>query len=108
MATQPQVSDDEAYWNRLDVDDRDTRIDVAVDALLYCATEQPVDIVIQNLSVHGIRATSDFPPCVGEAVDIEMAGLGRFKGVVRWQHQNRFGVHTFESIDLSVFSDREE
>ena len=100
--------DDETFWNTLDAKDRDTRIDVDVAALLRRASEQQVDISIQNLSIHGVRATSDFPPSVGEAIEIELAGLGRFQGVVRCQHENKFGVHTFEGIDLSVFFDLEE
>lgn len=105
---QIQLCDDNTFWNMLNPNDRDSRINVDVDALLYRASDQQVDISIQNLSIHGVRATSDFPPFVGEAIEIELAGLGRFQGVVRWQYQNNFGVHTFERIDLNVFSDLKE
>ena len=105
MTAQPQFCDDETFWDTIDAYDRETRIDVEADAQLFRDMDQPVDICIQNLSIHGVRATSDFPPSVGEAMEIELAGLGRFQGVVRWRHQNIFGIHTFETIDLSVFLD---
>ena len=105
MNAQLQYCDDETFWNTLDAYDRDTRISVEADALLFRETQQQVAIVIQNLSIHGIRATADRPPLVGEAIEIELAGVGRLQGVVRWQHQNIFGAHTFERIDLSLFSD---
>ena len=108
MTVQPQFCDDEAFWNTLDPNDRDTRIYVDADAVLYRDRVQPTQIIIQNLSIHGLRATTDLPPSVGEAIEIELAGLGRFQGVVRWRHQDKFGVHTFEHIDLDVFSDPEE
>jgi|TARA_R100001244_G_scaffold47550_3_gene42300 hypothetical protein len=108
MTAQIQYCDDETFWNRLDANDRDTRIYVDADALLYRASDQQTAIVIQNLSIHGVRATTDFPPLVGEAIEIDLAGQGRFQGVVRWRHQNKFGVHTFEHIDLNLFSDQIE
>ena len=104
MSEQLEDYDEIMFWNSVNTKDRDNRINVNFDALLYDASGQKMDISIQNLSIHGIRATSDFPPLVGDAVDIELAGLGLFQGVVRWNYQNKFGVHTFESIDLSVFS----
>ena len=104
MSEQLEYYDEIMFWNSISAKDRDNRINVNFDALLYDASGQKMHISIQNLSIHGIRATSDFPPAVGEAVDIELAGLGLFQGVVRWNYQNKFGVHTLESIDLSVFS----
>ena len=108
MAAQPKLTDDEIFLNVLDAIDRDTRIEVGADALLYRAGKQKEHIIIGNLSIYGVQATCDFPPLVGEAIEIELAGLGRFQGVVRWQHQNNFGVHTFERIDLSLFYDPHE
>jgi hypothetical protein len=103
VTAQPKLTDDEIFLNALDANDRDTRIDVSADALLHRAGKQHEHMFIENLSIHGVQATCDFPPLVGEAIEIELAGLGRFQGVVRWQRQNNFGVHTFESIDLSLF-----
>ena len=107
MTARLQYCEDETFWNTLDAYDRDTRICVDADALLYRESQRQVLITIQNLSIHGVRATADWPPLVGEAIEIELAGVGRLQGVVRWQHQNSFGVHTFESIDLGLFSDRQ-
>ncbi len=108
MTAQPKLTDDEIFLNVLDANDRDTRIDFSADALLHRAGKRHEHILIQNLSIHGIQATCTIPPVVGEAVEIELAGLGKFQGVVRWQHQNNFGVHTFESIDLSIFRNSQD
>ena len=105
MSAQPQFCDEETFWNTLDANDRDTRIDVDADARLYCTNAPQLNIVIHNLSRHGLRATAELPPFVGQAVEIELAGFGRFHGLVRWRHQQKFGVQTFDSLDLSLFVD---
>ena len=50
------------FYNSISAKDRDNRINVNFDAILYDASGQKMNISIQNLSIHGIRATSDFPP----------------------------------------------
>jgi hypothetical protein len=108
MLDSTTLTNDQIFLNALEALDRDTRINVGVDALLYRADEQCENIYIENLSIHGVRAKCDFPPLVGEAVKIELAGAGMFEGVVRWHNQNNFGVHVFETINLRLFSNPQE
>lgn len=103
MMAQTTLTNDQIYLNALDALDRDTRIDVSVDALLCRGNDQCQRVSVANVSVYGIRVICDFPPLVGEAVQIELAGAGKFEGVVRWQNENEFGAHVFESIDLRLF-----
>jgi hypothetical protein len=108
MVAQTTLTNDQIFLDALDALDRDARIAVGADALLYGPDEQCENIYIVNLSRHGIRAKCDLPPLVGEAVRIELAGAGMFEGVVRWQNQNNFGVHVFETINLRLFSNPQE
>lgn len=108
MLNQTTLTNDQIFLNALDALDRDTRINVGVDALLYRSDQKCEQIYIANLSTHGIRVICATPPLVGEAVKIELPGAGIFEGVVRWQNQDNFGVHLFESIDVSLFSTPQE
>lgn len=103
MMAQTTMTSDQMFLNALDALDRETRINVGTDAVLYRAGEQYDNVYIVNLSAHGVRVICDSPPLVGEAVKIELADSGLFEGVVRWRKQDNFGVHIFESIDVSLY-----
>lgn len=81
---------------------RDARFDIKLDAPMQRENGDIEKICIENLSIWGLQATCPFPPKTGEAVLITIADLGEFEGVVRWQRDYRFGVHTFEKIDVQA------
>jgi hypothetical protein len=108
MEAQTTLTNDQIFLNALDTFDRDSRIAVAAHAMLCRDGKQHEDIFVENISIHGIRATCRRPPSVGEAVQIELTGAGTLEGVVRWKNQYDFEVYIFESIALNLFLNPQE
>ncbi|MEM8917556.1 MAG: hypothetical protein AAGE37_01750 [Pseudomonadota bacterium] len=81
---------------------RDTRFNIRLKVPMERDNGMSETICIENLSIWGFQATCHFPPETGEAVIVTIGDLGEFEGVVRWQRDYRFGVHTFEKIDIQA------
>ena len=91
-------------------DDRDARDELIykkISARMRTEVGGTSDIEIEDLSRHGIRATCDNPPEVGDAIVISIDEFGEFEGVVRWVRQNHFGVHTVVAINYDELPSEE-
>ena len=100
MDAQKNLDTDEATSGSRNTYARDARFNIKLEAPMQRENGQIEKVRIENLSIWGFQATCPVPPKVGEAVLVTLADLGEFEGVVRWQRDSRFGVHTFERIDV--------
>ncbi|TNE45620.1 MAG: PilZ domain-containing protein [Sphingomonadales bacterium] len=67
---------------------------------LRCADGKSFDIIIHNLSTHGIGARlSNQVPVKGPAVQVDIPTMGKFHGTIRWQANGRIGIRVTETLD---------
>ena len=60
------------------------------------------NVCIRNISQHGMMITADVPPAHGSYVEI-ILGDRSIIARVAWTQDDRFGVHTREKLDVSLF-----
>jgi hypothetical protein len=61
-------------------------------------------ILIRNLSVRGIGASSQEPIPAGISVSVMLPGGQAAKGVVRWSSGKSFGIQLEEELDVEALS----
>ncbi|WP_336959119.1 PilZ domain-containing protein [Sphingobium aquiterrae] len=54
---------------------------------------------VRNLSATGLMADSESPFRVGQAVCVELRGLGRVSGTIAWTRNERIGIAFDHAID---------
>ena len=60
-------------------------------------------VKVVNVSAGGVMIESAILPRIGEEISIELDGIGRIEGAVRWVKQGRVGLDAGEgAIDLSI------
>lgn len=58
------------------------------------------EVAIANVSTSGLMVRSSLAPATGTAIELQRRGL-TLQGAVVWSTSTRFGVRSFEPIDLS-------
>lgn len=62
-----------------------------------------VEVAIANISASGLMVRSALAPSMGAEVELQRRGL-TIKGVVVWSSSTRFGIRSFEPIDVQALS----
>jgi hypothetical protein len=67
----------------------------------FRAGEEWSEVTLANVSARGVMVRSPAPPQVGADIEIRHRGV-TITGQVVWARRTRFGVRSFEEVDLSA------
>jgi diguanylate cyclase (GGDEF)-like protein len=62
---------------------------------------QTTEIRLRNISAMGALAECDVPVTPGDALTIDIVGVGPVVGTVRWSQANKFGIEFTEHFDIA-------
>jgi hypothetical protein len=62
------------------------------------------DAVVRNVSTHGLSLKLKRHCYRGEALEVELPGIGWIKGSVRWSNGGNLGLVLHEQIDIKYIS----
>ena len=72
---------------------------------LRCERLGTIDVLIRNVSSHGLGATCRcLPPMPGEAVMVRMPDAQVISGTVRWVEDQSFGIVLDEPFDIAALN----
>jgi len=69
---------------------------------------QPLEIRLRNISAMGALVECDRAVAPGDAMTIDIVGVGPVAGVVRWAQSGKFGVQFHEEFDLARLAIKRE
>lgn len=80
---------------------REDRFNGVIDRATITFRRKKSLVKVVNVSASGVMIESAIMPRIGEEIAVELDGLGRIEGVVRWIRQGRVGLDAGEgAIDL--------
>jgi hypothetical protein len=59
-------------------------------------------LTVRNISAHGLKGECAYPPQSGEAIEIELPGIGAVFGRVRWGDGQGIGIEFDGPIDPTL------
>ncbi|MEY4271028.1 MAG: hypothetical protein RLZZ58_2244 [Pseudomonadota bacterium] len=79
---------------------REARTSRLLKASVHCARLGTFDVVVRNISEHGIGGKTPRDFSRDEAVMVTLCGMDPVPGVVRWAWDGKFGIQTLTPIPL--------
>jgi hypothetical protein len=93
-----------SYGNLAHADSRrEARDEVHHRARAFGPDARPLNVLIVNLSPHGLMARCDAPLATGDRVRIVLPVAGAVAGEVRWALGGRIGCQFDTAIDLASY-----